>query len=265
MRKLLVTGAAGRIGLVVCKPLAESWDVRCGYNNERGRNAIEKQGLNAVPCDVTDRGQVEEAVAGVDAVLHMAAITVETEPELIAQVNILGTTYVLDAARRHGVSRFVYASSNHAVGGHERFSDVLPPNEQFDENSTVWADSHYGASKVHGEALTRWYVYRPDSRMTAACLRIGTTGFQDVDEIMQNERIWSTWMSDRDLIQLCEKALESNVKYGIYGGVSANKRRFLSIDLARKELGYEPQDDAEETARARGFKSTGYHFAGWQE
>lgn len=265
MRKLLVTGAAGRIGQVICKPLAKFWDVRCGYSNERGRKIIEEQGLEAVACDVTDPHQASRATKGMDAILHMAAISVEAEPEVIARVNILGTTYMLDAAREHKVSRFVFASSNHAVGGHERFSDVLPPKEQFDETSTVWADSHYGASKVHGEALTRWYVHRPGSQMTAACLRIGTTGFQDIDEIMRNERIWSTWMSDRDLVQLCAKALESKVKYGIYGGVSRNKRRFISIDLARKELGFEPQDDAEDMARARGFKSTGYQFAGWQE
>jgi UDP-glucose 4-epimerase len=265
MRRLLVTGAAGRIGKVVCKPLAASWEVRCGYSNPAGREMIEAQGLTAVPCDVTSRDQVDEAVRGVDAVLHLAAISVEAEPESIAKVNILGTTYVLDAAREHGVKRFVYASSNHAIGGHERFSDQLPPKQQFDENTTVWADSHYGASKVHGEALTRWYVYRPGSQMTAACLRIGTTGFQNIDEIMQNERIWSTWMSDRDLIQLCEKSLASTAKYGIYGGVSRNTRRFISIDSAQRDLGYEPQDNAEEFAKARGYESKGYHFAGWQE
>lgn len=265
MGTLLVTGAAGRIGSVVCGPLAEHWDIRGGYLDAAERDALEAAGIPAVACDVTDRGQVDAAVAGADAVLHLAAISVEAEPEAIARVNILGTTYVLDACRAHGVRRLVYASSNHAVGGHERFSEKLPPDEEFDETSTVWADSHYGASKVHGEALTRWYVHRPGSVLSAACLRIGTTGFQNVDEIMRNERLWSTWMSDRDLIQLCRKALDADVKFGVYGGVSRNTRRFLSIDLARRELGYEPQDDAEDLARARGFASTGYQFAGWQE
>lgn len=265
MRKLLITGAAGRIGLVVSKPLAQSWDLRCGYSNAGGRDRLEAQGLNAVACDITDRDEVDAAVDGVDAILHLAAISVEADPDLIAKVNILGTTYVLDAARAHDVSRFVYASSNHAIGGHERFSPELPPKEEFDENTTVWADSHYGASKVHGEALTRWYAYRPESRMTAACLRIGTTGFQNVNEILQNERLWSTWMSDRDLIQLCEKSLESTVKFGVYGGVSRNRRRFLSLDLAKRDLGYEPQDDAEEIAKSRNYQSIGYQFAGWQE
>lgn len=265
MRKLLITGAGGRIGQVVCPPLAREWDLRCGYSNERGRQTIEAMGLNGVACNITDLAQVGEAVHGVDAILHMAAISVEASPEEIARVNILGTTYVLDAAREHGVRRFVYASSNHAIGGHERFSAELPPSQQFDENTTAWADSHYGASKIHGEALTRWYVHRPGSVMTAACLRIGTTGFQNLDEIMQNERLWSTWMSDRDLIQLCRKSLESDVKYGVYGGVSGNARRFLSLDLARRDLGYVPEDDAEDLARARGYASTGYQFAGWQE
>jgi len=265
VRRLLITGAAGRIGKVVCKPLAASWDVVGGYSNPRGRATIEADAITPIACDITNPQEVDAAVEGCDAILHLAAISVESDPATIARVNILGTTHMLEAARRHGVKRFVYASSNHAVGGHERFSAVLPPKEQFDENTPPWADSHYGASKVHGETLTRWYVHRPGSVMTAACLRIGTTGFQNVDEIMANPRIWSTWMSDRDLVQLCEKALASTVSYGIYGGVSNNKRRFLSIDLARSELGYEPQDDAEDYARERGFANDGYSFAGWQE
>ena len=72
-------------------------------------------------------------------------------------------------------------------------------------------------------------------------------------------------MSDRDLIQLCSKALSAERKFGIYGGTSANSRGFLSLDLARRELGYEPQDNAETLAKERGFETDGYSFADWQE
>lgn len=197
--------------------------------------------------------------------LHLAAISVEADPEKIARVNILGTTHVLDSSRRHVVERFVYASSNHAVGGHERFSEVLPPPIMIDHNTPVWPDSHYGASKVHGEALARWYVYRPGSVLTAACLRIGTAGFPNISELMQNERAWSTWLSDRDLVQLCEKSLAARVRFGIYAGTSNNKRSFLSLDAARRDLGYQPEDDAELHAASRNFQSKGYVFAAWQE
>lgn len=261
MRRLLITGAAGRIGSIVRDPLAADWQVRCGVET-----AEQGAGLalpDVVPCDVTDPGQVDRAVAGCDAVLHLAAISVEADPRSIALVNILGTTHVLEACRRHGVRRFVFASSNHAVGGHERFADKLPPDVLLDEHATPWPDSHYGASKVHGEALTRWYVYRPGSKMTAACLRIGTAAQPDLSALMRNERAWSTWLSDRDLIQLCRKALAADCRFGIYAGISGNRRAFHSLEAARRDLGYMPEDDAER--QFAGTATDGYRFAPWQE
>lgn len=265
MKRLLITGATGRIGRVVREPLSKEWTVLCGVRSAEEEDEVKQAGLDAVSVEITDPNSVDAAVAGCDAVLHLAAISEEADPLAIATVNILGTTYVLEACYQHGASRFVYASSNHAVGGYERFSETLPPTRKLDENTPTWPDSHYGASKVHGEALTRWYVHRPESKLTAACLRIGTTGFQNVDEIMRNERLWSTWMSDRDLVQLCSKALASTCRYGIYAGISGNKRGFLSLKSARRDIGYEPEDDAERLAAERNFETSGYAFAPWQE
>lgn len=265
MKRLLITGATGRIGRVVRGPLSNEWSVLCAVRSDDEADEVNGAGLKAARVEITDPESVDAAVAGCDAVLHLAAISEEADPQAIARVNILGTTYVLEACFRHGATRFVYASSNHAVGGYERFSDKLPPAEKVDENTPPWPDSHYGASKVHGEALTRWYVHRPGSKLTAACLRIGTTGFQNVDEIMRNERLWSTWMSDRDLTQLCCKALAATCRYGIYAGISGNARGFLSLESARRDLGYRPEDDAEKLAAERNFESNGYAFAPWQE
>ena len=60
-----------------------------------------------------------------------------------------------------------------------------------------------------------------------------------------------TWLSHRDLVQLVNKSLGSNVMFGIYFGVSANMSVFWDISNARSELGYEPVDDASEY-RVRG-------------
>src|SRR5690606_6336847 len=65
LRRLLITGAAGRIGSIVRDPLAADWQVRCGVET-----AEQGAGLalpDVVPCDVTDPGQVDRAVAGCDA------------------------------------------------------------------------------------------------------------------------------------------------------------------------------------------------------
>ncbi|KAF6783760.1 hypothetical protein CSOJ01_15854 [Colletotrichum sojae] len=108
-----------------------AWDFR--YHSK----ILTRRQLMAAVYDVSDHFQVDKAVHGVDAILHIVVILVDAELQLIPKINILGTTYLLDAARKHAISRFVHTSSNHAVGGHERFSDELPPKEQFDKNTTA--------------------------------------------------------------------------------------------------------------------------------
>ena len=108
---------------------------------------------------------MEQATAGIDCVVHLAGQSTEAEWEKVLPLNIEGCYNVFEAARRSGVKRIVFASSNHAVGFHrrERFIDdtVLPR-----------PDTRYGVSKVFGEALGR--LYADKYGLSVACLRIGT-------------------------------------------------------------------------------------------
>jgi nucleoside-diphosphate-sugar epimerase len=100
-------------------------------------------------------------------------------------------------------------------------------------------DSDYGLSKAFGEAVARYYFDRWG--IQAICLRIGAV-LRDDDPTResQNRRIW---LSHRDLVQLVEKSLSSEVTFGIYYGISNNKDAFWDISNARADLGYAPQDD----------------------
>ncbi len=64
------------------------------------------------------------------------------------------------------------------------------------------------------------------------------------DDPSKEERLLSTWLSHRDLIQLFQKSIVANVEYGIYYGVSNNAKRFWDLSNAKKDLGYMPVDDA---------------------
>lgn len=70
----------------------------------------------AIVADLADKAAVREAVRGVDAVLHLAGISLEAPFEKILEANIEGTYHLYEAAREEGVGRIVFASSNHAVG-----------------------------------------------------------------------------------------------------------------------------------------------------
>lgn len=106
-----------------------------------------------IEAPLDDRAAVEQAVRGVDAVVHLAARAgipdSVSDPLGTFEVNVSLTVELLDAARRARAHRFVFASSNAAAGDHE------PPA---DETDLPHPTSPYGASKLAGEAYCQAYA-----------------------------------------------------------------------------------------------------------
>jgi uronate dehydrogenase len=223
MSVVLLTGTAGTIGSALSARLpAYGWRLR-GFDRAPAPGSV--------VGDITSAADLDAAMAGVDAIVHLAGQPSEAPWPVIRDGNIEGTFQVFEAARRAGVRRIVYASSNHAVGftpvGADQPAD-LPPRP----------DTLYGVSKVFGEALGRYYVERYG--MQVACLRIGT-----FENRPSHVRSLSTWLSPDDCARLVDACLRSPAfGYAIVWGISNNTRRTWSLDEARA-LGYEPQDDAE--------------------
>jgi uronate dehydrogenase len=233
-RRVLVTGAAGRIGGVVCPGLnARGWRVR-GLDRAPldGVDGLAEPGIEA---DVKNYGALDRAMSGVEAVVHLAGIPGEAPFPEILDANIDGTYRVYDAARRAGVRRIVFASSNHAVGFTPRADGMLtadvPPRP----------DTYYGVSKVFGEALGRLHADR--YRMQVVCLRIGSFSDRPTEP-----RELSTWLSPSDAVRLVHAALTApDVDFAVVYGISANTRAWWDLEPARA-LGYRPTDDAEDYA-----------------
>jgi uronate dehydrogenase len=220
---LLLTGAAGTIGTALRERLPEyGWRLR-GFDREPVPGGV--------VGDITSPADLDAAMDGIEAIVHLAGQPTEAPWPVIREANIEGTLQVFEAARRAGVQRIVYASSNHAVGRTPLGPDLpadLPPRP----------DTLYGVSKVFGEALGRYYVDRYG--MQVACLRIGT-----FEQRPTQLRALSTWLSPADAARLVDACLRSaTLTYAIAWGISANTRRTWSLDAGRA-LGYEPHDDAE--------------------
>lgn len=226
MERVLITGAAGAIGTVLRAPL------RAGLAELRLSDIEDvadlAPGETFVRADLTDFDAVLRAVEGVDAVVHLGAVPNEFAFDVIAGPNLHGAYHVLEACRRHGVRRLVYASSNHATG-------MYPVGEPLDGSVAPRPDGLYGASKVFGEALARMYVDR--FGLSAVCLRIGSFKPQP-----EEERELSTWLSHADGVRLVQAALTADVDFAIVYGASANTRRWWPADTL---IGFVPQDDAE--------------------
>jgi uronate dehydrogenase len=228
MTRVLLTGAAGTIGTALRERLpAHGWELR-------GFDRLPTPG--GIVGDVTSPAALDAALDGVTAIVHLAGQPTETPWPVIREANIEGTFQVFEAARRAGVRRVVYASSNHAVGftpvGTEQAADLAPR-----------PDTLYGVSKVFGEALGRYYVERYGFQV--ACLRIGT-----FEPRPTNLRSLSTWLSPDDCTRLVDACLRApDLTYALVWGVSNNTRRMWSLNEGRA-LGYDPQDDAEQYAAA---------------
>jgi uronate dehydrogenase len=193
-------------------------------------------GEEAVTASVTDMAAMTGACRGVDAIIHLGGIPSEAPWDRVLDVNINGTYVVFEAARRAGVPRVIFASSNHAVG--------FTPKSEFPVPDYAFPapDTYYGVSKVAGEALAALYSRRYG--MDAICIRILSCFPRPM-----TARMLSTWLSPDDAGRLFEACLTApSPGYRVIFGVSANTRGgWVSLAEARA-LGYEPRDDAEQFA-----------------
>jgi uronate dehydrogenase len=134
-------------------------------------------------------------------------------------------------ARRHGVKRIVFASSNHVTGFY-RQDEVISPLDP------VRPDGLYGVSKAFGENLARLYFDRHG--IETVCLRIGSS-FPEP----KNRRMLATWLSHDDLERLIVASLTTPVAgFSVIYGLSDNTTSWWDNGPAR-HLGYRPQDSSE--------------------
>ena len=154
--KVLITGGAGFIGSHMTERLlAEGHSVRVLDNLSTGQRA----NLPAHPAlelqigDIREANTVGQAMTDVQAVIHLAAVaSVQAsidDPVATHETNLVGTLHLLEAARRNGVRRFVYASSAAVYGD----TDRLPVSEQ----SPGCPLSPYAADKLAGEHYLQFY------------------------------------------------------------------------------------------------------------
>jgi uronate dehydrogenase len=229
MQTVLITGAAGGIGTRLRHLLAGAYP-RLRLSDLKPPADL-ASGETFVAADLADMAEVERAVAGVDGIVHLGGFSVEGPWDTILQANIVGCYNLFEAARRHGVERVVFASSNHVVG-------FYPRQRRIGVDDPVRPDSRYGVSKAFGEALAALYAYKHGLRVT--CIRIGNFGDAPVDR-----RRLSIWVSPQDLAQLVRIGLEHpQIRHEIFYGVSDNARGWWDNSAAFR-FGYHPQGRAE--------------------
>ncbi len=232
MKRLVLTGAAGRLASYLREPLSKicdelvssdiAEDIGTLYPGERYQRA-----------DLAEFEQIHALLEGADMVIHFGAVVDEAPFETLLGPNFVGAYNIWEAAHRHGLRRVVYASSIHAVGMHPKtsFIGIDAPHKP---------DTFYGLAKCFAEDLASMYW---DKRgLEAVCLRILSCAQ------VTSPRALGSWLSYDDLIQLVTRAIEApTTGFSVIYGVSGNDR--APVDNSKASyLGYRPKDNAEEFA-----------------
>ena len=234
-RRVLVTGAAGRVAQLAIPALAERYDLTLTDLRPAPRLAPAPFAC----ANIANASEIGRLCLGVDTILHLAAADMHAPWEALLSSNIVGTYNLLGAARDSGCSRVIFASSIQAVDGY-------PPEVVVRPTMPPRPSTLYGATKVWGEAVGSYFSHHYN--LSVICLRLGKVlpnGQYDVAPWLNRV------LTSGDLVQLFIVAIEAppDLRFALLHGLSNNRHQRLDIDETRRALGYAPRDDAYELAR----------------
>lgn len=234
--RIVLTGAAGRLGSVLRAPLRALAttlvlsDCR-SLGNDSAEDSTLLPGEIFTACDLSDHAAVAQLLVGSDVIVHFGGASQEQNFEPILQSNLIGQFNVYDNALACGVKRVVLASSNHVTGFY-RTGEIV------DAHAPMRPDGLYAVSKAYGELLGRFYHDRHG--IESVCLRIGTC-----IPLPKSPRCLSAWISHADLIELVHCAiLAPEPGFAIVYGVSNNTNSYWGDDDAAR-IGYQARDSAD--------------------
>ena len=279
-RKVLVTGAAGKIAGQVLPALRERYDLALLDVRTTNRNGDEVEGIQIADLVDKNRDSYRQHFKGMDAVVHFAFVG-STDPKARDDPdrrfwnefsNVQMAYNIYQTALEEGVRRVVVASSNHAADYYEPL--ILDGDWDFvDPNGRALSDNYYGWAKEVYEHLGFVFAAgkqaRPSAQFTSGTapkaghqlevvqIRIGGPRETDVENCTLGDlrcmrRALAVYISDRDMQQLFVRSLETEdirdeqgVPFQIFYGISNNTHAFWSIINARTVIGYVPQDNSE--------------------
>lgn len=232
MKKIVLTGAAGKLGSYLREPLSKMCEELVSTDIAPDVGKL-YDGETYVQADLASYDAISALMDGVDMVVHFGALVDEVPFMDMLGPNFLGSYNIWESAYLAGAKRIIYASSIHAVGMYPRadFIGTDVPHRP---------DTFYGLAKCFTEDLGRMYWEK--RQLESVHLRILSAAN------VGNARALGTWLSYDDLIQLVTRAIDTpTVGFTIAYGVSNNDR--VPVDNSRASfLGYRPKDNAEQFA-----------------
>lgn len=250
--KVGITGSSGHIGSVLRKKFCDKYNLFL-YDI---REAQPTHKATFIKIDLADREQLDGIFNGLDVLIHLGAHSSPYgKKEDIYRNNFMATSYVFEEARKAGVKKIVYASSNHYHGkdvlnviknniDSNKFNFFKKSTQKLITLDTLPSPStFYGESKVFGENLGRHLSY---AGIQFVALRIGWTLQQDNPfTTYDRDYMRAMFCSQRDLIQAFEKSIEIETTFLRAFVISNNSKKVFDLTETIKKLGFNPEDNAE--------------------
>ena len=233
-RKILLTGAAGRIGTAYRKHAGQQYSFRLVDI----KPVSDPEGHETMMMDLADPDAARRACEGMQTVIHLAAnphTTAEFYKELL-DPNFKATYNMYRAAKDAGCERLVFASSVNAVGAY-------PPERQVRVTDAPCPGNVYGVSKAFGESLGAYFGHVEG--LSSICIRIGAVGDLSNLKADTSDHVRSFYITYRDLCHLLDRCVETpNIPFAVVHGLSNNRANWLELTETCRLLDYHPADDA---------------------
>lgn len=229
--RVLITGSKGTIGSLLTRGLAEKFDVLgldlIGNPNLKTEFVVDISNIESLKSAFDAAGEI-------DFIVHLAGNPDENAHwEDILKNNIVGTRNIYECAQKYGVKRVIFASSTHLFGKYPQYPDK-PSIEPISIDAARRPDGYYATSKGFGEDIARYY-YDTYGLQTIS-IRIGCISPDNTCE----KPYHLLWLSHNDAVQVFEKALLSEVEFGVYYAISVDDTIF-DIEPTKTDLGFSPE------------------------
>lgn len=234
--RILITGGCGKIGSYFARFAQERYAIRAIDRTAWDARRLGELRGETLTGDLSDPAVCRAACAGIDVVIHLAA-DADPDADFIGSLldnNIMATYHMFEAARQNHCSRFIYASSAHAVAAY-------PPDVQINEDMPVQPTTFYGVSKCFGEALAAHYGV--NLGLPSIAIRIGAYLFPEEARSMPENEV-DAYLHPDDFNHLLIQCIETpGIRFEIAHAISDNRYKRMDLTHTRRVFGYNPQAD----------------------
>ena len=233
MKKILITGGAGKIGAHFVRNHATEYDITVVDIQTNHINFPEN--VQVIKADLANYKTCKDVTKGMEVVIHLAGLIDETENDYALDINSLLIKNVFKATAENKCERLIFASSAQTI-------EHYPNDLQIHKNRPVRPYNLYGVAKCLGEALASYYA--DQHGISAICLRIGAYLFEE-EQTEMNTRDLSAYLHPDDCNQLLVGCIETEgLHYEILNAISNNRYKRLDISETIEKVGYRPMADA---------------------